>query len=87
PADHGILRGITRTTVIDIAAKLGVEVEERAFTVDEAKQAREAFMTAATMVVMPVVTIDGSPVANGHPGSVALSLRHAFFDIAEKTKA
>lgn len=87
PADHGILRGITRTTVIDIAAKLGVEVEERAFTVDEAKQAREAFITAATMVVMPVVNIDGSPVANGHPGSVALSLRHAFFDIAEKTKA
>jgi D-alanine transaminase len=87
PADHGILRGITRTTVIDVAAKLGLEVEERAFTVAEAKQAREAFITAATMVVMPVVTIDGTPVANGHPGSVALSLRHAFFDIAEKTKA
>lgn len=87
PADHGILRGITRTTVIDVAAKLGLEVEERAFTVAEAKQAREAFITAATMVVIPVVTIDGTPVANGHPGSVALSLRHAFFDIAEKTKA
>ncbi|BCH25016.1 D-amino-acid transaminase [Mesorhizobium sp. L-8-3] len=87
PADHGILRGITRATVIDVAAKLGLEVEERAFTVAEAKQAREAFITAATMVVMPVVTIDGTPVANGHPGSVALSLRHAFFDIAEKIKA
>ncbi|BCH32793.1 D-amino-acid transaminase [Mesorhizobium sp. L-8-10] len=87
PADHGILRGITRATVIDVAAKLGLEVEERAFSVAEAKQAREAFITAATMVVMPVVTIDGTPVANGHPGSVALSLRHAFFDIAEKIKA
>lgn len=87
PAEHGILRGVTRTTVIDVAAKLGLMVEERAFTVAEAKAAREVFMTAATMVVMPIVAIDGSPVANGHPGSVALSLRHAFFDIAEKTKA
>jgi D-alanine transaminase len=86
PADHGILRGITRTTVIDVAAKLGLKVEERAFTVEEAKAAREAFITAATTLVMPVVAIDGAPVANGHPGSIALSLRGAFFDIAEKTK-
>ena len=86
PADHGILRGITRTTVIDVAAKLGLKVEERAFTVEEAKAAREAFITAATTLVMPVVAIDGAPVANGHPGSFALSLRGAFFDIAEKTK-
>ena len=87
PAEHGILRGITRTTLFDLAAKLGLEIEERGFTVDEAKAAREAFITAATTVVMPVVAIDGDPVANGHPGSVALSLRSAFFDVAEKTRA
>lgn len=87
PADFGILRGITRTTVIDVAAKLGLEIEERGFTVDEAKAAREAFMTAATAVVTPIVSIDGAPVANGHPGSVALELRRAFFDVAEKTLA
>jgi D-alanine transaminase len=87
PADHGILRGITRATVIEVAAKLGLKVEERGFTVDEAKRAREAFLTAATTVVMPVVEIDGTPVANGHPGSVALSLRQSFFDVAEKIKA
>lgn len=87
PADHGILRGITRATVIDVAAKLGLKIEERGFTVEEAKQAREAFLTAATTVVMPVVEIDGAPVANGHPGSVALSLRQSFFDVAEKIKA
>jgi len=87
PAEHGILRGITRTTVIDVAAKLGLTIEERGFTVTEAKQAREVFITAATMLVMPIVAIDGDPVANGHPGSVALSLRQAFFDVAEKTKA
>lgn len=87
PADRGILRGITRATVMDVAAKMGLKVEERAFSVQEAKEAREAFLTAATMVVMPVVEIDGVPVANGHPGSVALSLRQSFFDVAEKIKA
>ncbi|WP_157019226.1 D-amino-acid transaminase [Mesorhizobium xinjiangense] len=87
PADHGILRGITRATVFDVAAKLGMTIEERSFTVSEAKSARESFITAATTVVMPVVRIDGDPVANGHPGTVALSLRKAFFDVAEKTQA
>jgi D-alanine transaminase len=85
PAEHGILRGVTRTTVFDLARKQGLTIEERGFTVAEAKAAREAFITAATTVVMPVVAIDGQPVANGHPGSVALSLRQSFFDVAEKT--
>ncbi|MCT7375385.1 D-amino-acid transaminase [Chelativorans salis] len=87
PADFGILRGITRATVLDLAAKLGLEVEERAFSVEEAQSAREAFITAASTVVMPVVEIDGRPVANGHPGSLTLSLRHSFFDVAEKSPA
>jgi D-alanine transaminase len=87
PADSGILRGITRTTLMDVAKKLDLKVEERGFTVEEAKSAREAFMTAATTVIMPIVAIDGQPVANGHPGSVALSLRDAFFDVAEKIQA
>ena len=87
PAESGILRGVTRTTVIDIASKLGLKVEERGFTVQEALEAREAFITAATTVVMPIVEIDGRTVANGHPGSVTLSLRQAFFDVAEKTVA
>lgn len=86
PAEHGILRGVTRTGVMDVAASLGYQVEERAFSVEEAQNAREAFITAATTLVMPVVEIDGRPVANGAPGSMALSLREAFFDIAEKTK-
>jgi D-alanine transaminase len=72
---------------MDVAKKLGLTVEERHFSVAEAKAAREAFITSATTVVMPVVAIDGAPVANGHPGSVALSLRAAFFDVAEKRPA
>lgn len=85
PAKTGILRGITRTTIFDVAERLGVHIEERAFSVEEAKTAKEAFISAATMTVMPVVAIDGVSIANGHPGSVTLSLRDAFFDIAEKT--
>jgi D-alanine transaminase len=86
-AETGILRGITRTTVLDVAAKLGLKFEERDFSVDEAKTAKEVFMTSATTIVLPVVSIDGHSVANGHPGSTSLSLREAFFDVAEKTPA
>jgi D-alanine transaminase len=87
PAQHGILRGITRTTLFKVAEKLGMKIEERAFTVEEAKAAREAFVSSATTTAMPVVAIDGQPVANGHPGSITLSLRQAFFDVAEKSPA
>jgi D-alanine transaminase len=87
PAEHGILRGITRTTMFEVAAKLGLKIEERGFSVDEAKTAKEAFISSATTIAMPVIAIDGAPVANGHPGSVVLSLREAFFDVAEKRLA
>lgn len=83
PADSGILRGITRTVVMKVAAGEGLRVEERAFTVEEARRAREAFVTAATQVVMPVVRIDGTAVANGKPGSIATALRAAFHRYAE----
>lgn len=87
PADHGILRGITRTTLFDVATKLGYKIEERGFSVAEAKAAREVFLSSATTIAMPIVEIDGQPVANGHPGTITLSLRQAFFDIAEKSPA
>ncbi len=87
PAEFGILRGVTRTTAMDVAKHLGLAVEERGFTVDEALAAREAFISAATTLITPVVAIDGKPVGDGRPGKVALSLRRAFFDVAEKTPA
>ena len=73
-----ILRGVTRLSLIDVAREAGYRVEERPFTVDEAKQAREAFLTGAGALVMPIVSIDGQPVANGHPGEVARTLRAAY---------
>ncbi len=83
PADAGILRGITRTVVFEVAEKLQLRVEERAFTVAEALAAREAFITAASTIVMPVVRIDGQSVGDGKPGPVARALRETFHNVAE----
>jgi D-alanine transaminase len=85
PSEHGILRGITRTTLIDVAGKLELPVTERYFSVEEMMSAREVFITAATSICFPVVSIDGQTIANGHPGSVSQKIREAFFDVAEKT--
>ncbi|WP_269582062.1 D-amino-acid transaminase [Roseibium sp. Sym1] len=78
PADSGILRGITRAVVLDIIQKEGLTFEERPFSLEEAFDAKEAFVTAATSVVMPVTRVDGKMIGNGHPGSVATRLRELF---------
>jgi D-alanine transaminase len=83
PADNGILRGITRSVLIDVIRAQGLEFEERPFTVEEAYGAREAFLTSASQIVMPVVRIDDRPVGNGAPGSVAAALRAEFHRHAE----
>jgi D-alanine transaminase len=85
PAEHGILRGITRTTLIDVAARLGLKIAEREFKVEEMLAAREVFFTSATGICVPIVEVDGKTVANGHPGTISALIRDAFFDIAEKT--
>ena len=83
PADFGILRGITRTVVLEVIAAHGLKLEERAFTMDEAYAAREAFITSATQFVTPVVQIDGKPVGNGAPGLIASALRRDYHAHAE----
>jgi D-alanine transaminase len=83
PADHSILKGISRAVVLDAVAALGLAVVERAFTAKEAQAAREAFVTAASQIVQPVVRIDGRPVGDGHPGPVAIALRREFHRHAE----
>jgi D-alanine transaminase len=82
-ADHAILRGITRDVLVGALEAHQIRFEERAFTVAEALAAREAFVTAATQTVMPVVKIDGKPVGDGKPGPVATALRQAFHKYAE----
>ncbi len=85
PIGHDILRGITRTVLLDVIRSQGLSLEERPFSVEEAYAAREAFVTSATQSVMPVVRIDGHPVANGAPGLLATTLRRAYHDRAELT--
>jgi D-alanine transaminase len=84
-ADNRILNGISRAVVLDAMAARGLAFKERAFTVAEAKAAREAFVTAASQIVQPVVGIDGSPVGDGRPGPFALALRREFHRHAEFT--
>lgn len=83
PATRGILRGITREVVCEVAAREGISLEERSFSVAEAKAAREAFITAATTLVMPVVRLDGDLIGDGRPGPVTLALRRHFHELAE----
>ena len=83
PADHGILRGITRTVLFDVAKAQGLALEERAFTLEEALAAREAFVTAASQIVLPVVRIDGRAIGDGKPGPIATALRREFHRYAE----
>lgn len=81
--DNAILRGVTRTTLIDLLKQEGIELVERAFSLEEAKRAREAFITSATNLVMPVVAIDGVTIGNGEPGLLTLRLRRRFHEVAE----
>ena len=77
-----ILQGITRAAVMALIADEGLELEERAFSVDEAKRAREAFYTSASGFVMPATSIDGVKIGNGKPGPIATRLRTLYLDRA-----
>lgn len=83
PAEHGILRGIARSVLLDAIKAKGLKLEERPFTVAEAYGALEAFVTAASQIVLPVVRIDGRAVGTGVPGPVATALRREFHCHAE----
>lgn len=82
-ADRAILRGVTRTVLLDVIAAQGLALEERPFSVVEALAAREAFVTSASQIVMPVIRIDGRELSGGRPGPVAIALRKAFHRFAE----
>ena len=81
---HEILSGITRAAVLRMAREAQMKVDERPFTIDEAKAADEAFVTSASTFVMPVVEIDGVAVGTGAPGAVATRLREIYLDEMRK---
>ncbi|OWU82084.1 D-amino-acid transaminase [Phaeobacter sp. 22II1-1F12B] len=81
---NDILHGITRAAVLRFAREAQMEVEERSFTIEEARAADEAFITSASSFVMPVVEIDGSVIGDGVPGKVAPRLREIYLDESRK---
>ena len=85
PLGTDILPGVTRSVVLNVLAAKKLRLEERAFTVEEAYAAQEAFVTSASQIVMPVVRIDGRPVGTGRPGQIAMGLRRDFYAHAEST--
>ncbi len=84
PLSNRILAGCTRRALFRLAAEHGVKIEERAFSVDEACAADEAFLTSASQFVMPIVEIDGKRVGGGQPGPVTRKLRELFLDEARQ---
>jgi D-alanine transaminase len=83
-AQANILRGITRAAVMAVVADEGLKIEERAFTVDEVKRAKEAFYTSASGFVMPATSIDGMKIGDGKPGPVATKLRDLYLERARR---
>ncbi|WP_448204796.1 D-amino-acid transaminase [Azospirillum sp. sgz302134] len=80
PPSARILNGVTRMSLLRLAAARGLAVEERPFTVEEALAAREAFISSAGSFALPVTRIDGRPIGTGNPGPVTLALRQAYLD-------
>ncbi|WP_112662809.1 D-amino-acid transaminase [Microvirga flavescens] len=82
PLSNAILPGITRKSLLCLAEETGVVLEERLFTIDEAYNAAEAFLTSASNFVVPIVSIDGRPVGDGKPGAVTRRLQELYLSMA-----
>jgi D-alanine transaminase len=82
-----ILRGVTRRSLLGVAKSLGIPFEERGFSVEEAKSAREAFITGAGSLVLPVIRIDETSIGVGTPGPVAKRLRELYIEGARPNAA
>jgi D-alanine transaminase len=82
PLSNALLPGVTRASVMRLAREHDLVLEERAFTIEEAHRAAEAFFTSASSFVMPVVAIDGRPIGDGRPGPLTRRLRALYFERA-----
>lgn len=82
PLSTAILPGVTRRSLLRLAAERGIAIDERPFTVAEAKAAAEAFLTSASALVMPVVEIDGQTIGDGRPGPLTRRLRDIYIEAA-----
>ena len=84
PANNLILNGITRQKVLEVCRNHAIPVEERAFSLEELKQADEAFISGTTVEVTPIIEIDGEKVGNGSPGEVTKHIQALFNQAIEK---
>jgi branched-chain amino acid aminotransferase len=84
PPTVGILDGITRAKVIDLARSAGIALVERRLEPDELRGADEAFLTSATRGVLPIATIDEKPVGSGTPGPVTRKLMALYDELARR---
>lgn len=79
-----ILRGVTRSTLFEVIREAGLPINEKPFTIAEAQGAREAFVTGAGTLVMPIISVDGVKIGDGSPGPVATRLRRLYMDRARE---
>jgi branched-chain amino acid aminotransferase len=85
PLSDGILRGITRDVVLELARRTGLETNEDRMSPDELRTADEVFLTSTGMEVLPVTRADGRPVGSGHPGPITLALRRGYQVVVRET--
>jgi len=84
PLGHEILPGVTRRALLDLLRAAKLTLEERSFTLAEAHEAAEAFLTSSSVFLLPITTIDGEKVADGRPGDFSMRLRQLYLDHAER---
>jgi branched-chain amino acid aminotransferase len=84
PLETPVLPGITRATVIELAAELGIPVEERPLRLDELQSADEVFLTNSMMEVLPVVRIERTAIGTEKPGEITMQLAQAYRKLVEK---
>jgi len=83
PVNSSILSGITRLRTIKLAQEQSIKVIERPFSINEAKKAKEAFLTSSTLFVQPIVDIDGSQIGDGKVGSTTKTLINSYLDFMD----
>ena len=76
--ESGILPGITRETILELAPQLGIKTIEQEIRLDELSQAEEAFLTNSLIEVMPLTELDGKPISSGSPGPITQRLMAAY---------
>lgn len=84
PTNLGLLEGVTRNAILEVAQKLKVKTEEKAFTRYSLYNADECFLTGTGAEVIPVVKVDGRIIGDGMPGKISLKLMKAFWDLTKK---